>query len=177
MSWSHNDPAGEPRVGHRVAGALPSAQAGFQHAGLRFKRILSPPMLCIPTAIRLVHTTIPGWGWSTQCPWASGHGLHCSHPGSSPATGLTICFLPFVYTAPPSISLCLTLATWLFLNTLSSFQCGACANATSVPVTVLTCSSPSQALRSCRPHLQWPLRASSPSTHLTEACTPSQALT
>lgn len=81
-------------MGHRVAGALPSAQAGFQHAGLRFKPVLNPPMLCIPTASSLVHATIPGRGHSPQSPPASAHGLHCSHPGFSAATGLTVCPCP-----------------------------------------------------------------------------------
>ena len=102
---------------------------------------------------------------------------HTPAPHQPQAWPFASCPLPSVYTAPPSLSLCLTLATWLFLNTPSSFQCGVCANATSFPGTVLTCSSPGQALQSCRPHLQWPLRASYPSTHLTEARTPSQALT
>ena len=77
-----------------------------------------------------------------------------------------------LYCSPFSFTVPLTLATWLFLNTLSSFQWGACANATSIPGTVLTCSSPGQALRPCRPHPQWSLRASSPSTHLMEARAP-----
>ena len=136
-------PQGPGMVGRGVAGVLPPAQAGFQHVGQMSKTYFGSTHSLHPHCHHAdLHCHHP-WArlWDSLLPVSP---LHAAFPTlCSPRALLTSQLLTghrpaWPASCPPRFlslhySPSLSLATFLLLNTPSSFRSGACADAIPVP--------------------------------------------